>query len=121
MADKQVDISATEDSVAIGDSAGNLVSVTGNKLDVNAAIGAGGVVEAAEGPNCALRAIIMTFVQVGDVGPDYVAGSPGQLKTLKMYPTGAAGGSPAKITTIKYQDATYPTAPTSAIETATTV
>jgi hypothetical protein len=121
MADKQVDIVSTEDSVAIGDTLGNKVTVTGNKLDVNASLASGGVVEAAEGPNNPNLTFLFTYVQAGDIGVDYVAGSQGMAKTMKVYPTGAAGGSPAKLSTYKYQDPTQPNGVTEAVETTSTV
>lgn len=149
MADKQVDIRSTEDSTAIGDSAGNLVTVTGNKLDVNATLAAGGTVtakiqdsagntlnstsnalhaliknvalEIAEGPNTPNLHFIFTYVQAGDIGADYVNGSQGMCKTMKIFPMGAAGGTPAKLSTYKYQDGTQPNGVTDAVETTSTV
>ena len=186
MADKQVDVRSTEDSVAIGDTAGNKVTVTGNKLDVNAALpsgstvnaklqdGAGNLItsvadggarrlevaiqaltaaahamsawlkdgagnsisstagaidaqikntalETAEGPNTPNLHFEFSYVQAGDIGADYVAGSQGMCKTMKVYPTGAAGGTPAKLSTYKYQDGTQPNGVTEAVETSATV
>lgn len=81
---------------------------TNQSLDVNVR----------SGPNVTT---IITLVQPGDIGANYVAGSEGQPKTIKEYPTGAAGASPAKLTTLKYEDTEGPTQATSIAETATTV
>lgn len=64
---------------------------------------------------------VYTPVTAGDIGANYVSGSEGMIKTIKEYDAGAVGGSPAVLTTYKYQNATYPTFITDEVESATTV
>jgi len=94
----------------------------GNALTSNNWMGRGEAqsidVNVRTGPN---MSTVIVLVQAGDVGADYVAGSVGQVKTMKEYPTGASGGTNAKLTTFKYADAAGATVPTSIVETTTTV
>ena len=67
------------------------------------------------------QSYVMTIVQAADIGANYVAGSAGQYKTIKQYPTASASGDAAKLYTLRYTDATAPTKVTGLIESDTTV
>lgn len=126
MAEKKVNIRIADgDSVLVGDTGGTVTTTDlgGGKrgLDMSAVLAGDKVVQAYQGSTSPNMTYLPVAVEVGDVGADYVAGSPGQIKTIKIYPTGAAGGSPAKMVTYKYANAGYPTFATSVIESATTV
>ncbi len=54
----------------------------------------------------------LVLVQVGDIGADYVVGSEGKVKTITEY-RDVAKTELLSVTTLKYQDTTYPTTPTS--------
>jgi len=54
----------------------------------------------------------LVYVQVGDVGADYVAGSDGQVKTITEYQN-LAKTVTMTVTTLTYRDAAYPTKVTS--------
>jgi hypothetical protein len=101
----------------LNDGAGNAIGSTAGALDVNlAALGAGSLqtYEGHTSPNYTTKIV---QVQVGDVGADYVAGSVGQVKTALLYLSGAAPGSPAKLTTYKYADSANPILFTERVET----
>ena len=68
-----------------------------------------------------LKHRVYTPVVAGDIGADYASGSEGMIKSIKEYDMGATAGSPAILTTYKYQNTTYPTFITDEQETATTV
>jgi hypothetical protein len=126
MAEKKVAISiADNDSVKIGDAGGTVTTTDlggGHRgLDIAATIAGASTVQAYEGATSPNMTYLPIPVLAGDIGADYVSGSEGQIKTIKIYPTGAAGGSPAKLVTYKYSNATYPTFQTSVIETTITV
>ena len=69
-----------------------------------------------DGLNEAKRQPVMelSYVQAGDIGADYVAGSEGQIKEI-IYYTLADKSLVSGKQTFKYTDATYPTKPTEII------
>jgi len=54
----------------------------------------------------------LTYVQAGDIGGDYVAGSEGQVKSITEY-RDLEGNILLSTTTLKYTDTSFPTKPTS--------
>lgn len=65
---------------------------------------------------------VVTPVVAGDIdGVNYQSGCEGLSKTVKEYFVGASSGSPAKLTTFKYENATYPYVATNISESDTTV
>lgn len=68
---------------------------------------------ATDGLNEAKKQPVMTlsYVQTGDIGADYVAGSEGQVKEIVYY-VKADKSLVSGRQTFKYTDATYPTKPT---------
>ncbi len=51
----------------------------------------------------------LTYVHVADIGTGYVTGSEGRVKTIKEFRTDYDTTNKAKLTTLTYTDATYPT------------
>jgi len=120
----QIKLDHANDSVTSRsqDGAGNALTSTAvggdQALDANIS---GGNLEVYEGYTNPNLTFLFAYVQAGDIGVDYVAGSVGMTKTMKVYPSGAAGGTPAKLTTYKYKDSTQPNGVTEAAESSTTV
>lgn len=64
---------------------------------------------------------VMTLVSAGDVGTNYVSGSVGLYKTIKVYETSSSAGDAATMYTLKYQDASAPSKVTDLVISDTTV
>lgn len=73
----------------------------------------GDIVNMADGEKTAKISpvVSITYVQAGDIGADYVAGSEGQVKEIIEY-MDLGKTLILSTTTMKYTDATYPTKPT---------